>query len=498
MKFIKDKDEYVAVPAVFLKDYICDAPPEYVKVYLFGLYLAQFETDADIIDLEDKLHLSKDRIDTALSYWSKKGFVQMSGGEVRFAIPENKREFGRESAMTEQKSRLPECLYEKAEYNSILNKLLNRTLTHSQLQTIYDFTDVFKLPESVVISMVEHCVTVKGSDVGIAYLDKVAKSWAEKGVSTLKDAQIQIDEYNAATGGAKKIMKRMGLFNKLPGAAELEYYEKWTKEWGFAPDAILCAMKNTEFSSINQPFKYLDGILAKLKEKGTVKTSQIFDLEERNKKERAEIKEITKALSSGGRSADFIECREFFKKWNAQNIDKEVIMCACRECAGRGIIKPSSADRLIEEWIKSGLDTKDKVEKYLSHRSSFESLMKDAYAKAGITKKVGTQDIRLCETLLNKYQMERGTLLFAAEISGTAADPYYYFKKVLHIWAQNGIKTLEEAKQRDESVKAALKPAANAKPGFAQREFDEKAEKERRIREMLKEGERINALKTNS
>ena len=496
MKFTKDPEEYVAVPAVFLKDYICDAPPEYVKVYLFGLYLAQCGAETDIMGLEDKLHLSKDRIDTALNYWNKKGFVIISDDTVRFVVPEN----NRQSAKEEEARPLPESLYEKAEYNNILNKLLNRRLTHSQLQTIYDFTDVFKLPESVVISMVEHCVTVKGSDVGIAYLDKVAKSWAEKGVKTLKDAQTQIDEYNAATGGAKKIMKRMGLLGKLPGAAELEYYDKWTKEWGFAPDAILYAMKNTEFSSINQPFKYLDGILKKLNEKGIVKTSQIYDLEERNKEERAVIKEITAALTWGGRSADFIECREFFKKWNGHNIDKEVVLCACRECAGRGIIKPASADLLIEEWLKSGLDTKDKVEEYLSRRISYENLMREAYEKAGIAKKVGAQDVRLCETLLEKYQMQRGTLLFAAEISAGASDPYSYFKKVLIIWAQEGIKTLEEAKRRDESVKTARKTVSkpNAKPGFAQREFDEKAEKERRIREMLKEGERINALKTNS
>lgn len=497
MKFTQDKERFVSVPEIFLKEYICDAPPEYVKVYLFGLYLAQYKIALDDIDLEDKLHLSMERIEAALGYWQKKGFAQRDGEFVRFVTPgsrDNSQDIEVEEPQPEQPNAV---LYEKAEYNKILNKLLGRNLTHTQLQKIYDFTDVFKLPESIVISMIEHCVTVKGSDVGIAYLDKVAKSWADNGVTTPRQAQAQIDEYNAYAGGAKKIMKHMGFIGKLPGTAELEYYEKWTKEWGFRPDAILCAMKGIEFASLTRPFKYLDEILRSLKEKGALTASGIQDLSARENRERGEIKEILNILSIKGGAADSPDYREYYEKWRSQGIDHEIVIKACRECVKKGSPKPGAVDRLLDEWFKSGITTGEKLSEHLKRRQSFENLITAVYNKAGIEKQVGEQDIRLCETLLEKYQMSQEVLFFAAELSAAnAGEPYTYFKKVLRVWAEKGIKTIEQAKSHDKSIRESKKP--NSKPGFAQREFDEAAEKKRRIMEMLKEGERINAQQTDS
>lgn len=493
MKFEKEWEQYVQIPVLFLKEYICDAPPEYVKIYLFGLYLAQYQIPVDITDLEDRLHLSSDKINSALNYWSKKGFIELNGESARFVIPE--------SGQSAQKATepLPEILYEKSEYNQILNKLLKRQLTHSQLQRIYDFTDVFKLPESVVISMIEHCVTVKGPDVGIAYLDKVAKSWAEKGVSTPKQAQELIDEYNLETGGAKKIMKQMGITGKLPGAAETAYYEKWTKKWSFTPDAILFAMKDTEFAAINKPFKYLDEILRSYKEKGITTASQIFSSAEADKEELSGIKEAASALSLGSRAVNFADYREYYKKWKSQGAEHKIIIAACKQCAKRGKPNLESVEKLICDWRSQGLTDGEKLAEYLSERRSKEEFIEQAYDKAGITKQIGDRDVRLFDTLLGKYQMSKDTLLFAAEISAAnAKDPYTYFKKILRIWAERGIKTVEQARSHDDSVKAAKPAKPNAKPGFAQREFDEQAEKERRIMEMLKEGERINAQQTNS
>lgn len=502
MKFINEREEFIQIPAAFLEDYICDAPPEYVKVYLFGLYLAQRSLSIEPFDLEDRLHLSKDRIDSAFNYWSKKGFVELNGDSVSFTVPNKKtpanKTYGYLEAYEGRGEADPpnEILYEKSDYNKILNKLLKRQLTHSQLQKIYDFTDVFKLPETVVISMIEHCVTVKGADVGIAYLDKVAKTWADKGVSTLEQAQAQIEEYNAATGGAKRIMKRMGIAGKLPGYAELEYFDKWTKEWGFKPDAVLYAMKDTEFASITQPFKYLDEILRSLKEKGVFTSSQMYDLSEREKREKDEIKEIATALNSG-RAANIRDYRLYYDKWRKDGIDHSIVIEACRECVKKGAPKPQAVDVLLKNWKKAGLNTAEQLSAHLKRRRSAEEILERVYNRAGITKQIGDSDIRLFETLIGKYQMTAETLFFAAEISADRAeDPYSYFKKILRVWTEKGIKTLDEAKKHDSGLKISAKPLS--KPGFAQREFDEKAEKQRRVMEMFKEGERIDAQQNNS
>ena len=291
IKFSAAGQAFTPVPTVFLKKYMCTAPPDYAKVYLFGLCLAHAGEQMSDIEMEEALHMTSVQIETALNYWETKGLVTIknTGRTLLYdfvQMPEEK---------AEEKPKKKAPIYEYAGYNNMLNTLLNRTLSAGDLQKIYDYTDVFGLPQDVVITMIEYCVVGRGSSVSVAYLDKVAQAWAEEGIDSREKAQQKIEEYKAVSGGAKMVMKQMGLIGKNPGKTEMDYYNKWTEKWGFTHESILYAMRDKEFAK-DQPFKYLDAILRGLYEQGVTTSRKISEYNATRERKQANIKEILAAL----------------------------------------------------------------------------------------------------------------------------------------------------------------------------------------------------------
>jgi DnaD/phage-associated family protein len=227
IKFSLEEQATTPVPTIFLKKYMCDAPPDYVRVYLFGLCLAYTGEHLGDVEMEERLHMSSAQIISALEYWESKGFVKSrAAGKTTvydfMAGPE-------EHAQQENSRKAP--VYEYKNFNNVVSTLLGRTLSPSDLNNIYDFTDVFGLPQDVVVTMVEYCVAAKGKNVGIAYLDKVAQTWAEEGIDTREKAQQRIEDHKAVTSGAKMLMRIMGITGRNPGKKEMDFYDKWTEKW---------------------------------------------------------------------------------------------------------------------------------------------------------------------------------------------------------------------------------------------------------------------------
>ena len=63
IKFTLDEQATTPVPTIFLKKYMCDAPADYVKVYLYGLCLANAGTQLSDVELEAELHMTASQIE---------------------------------------------------------------------------------------------------------------------------------------------------------------------------------------------------------------------------------------------------------------------------------------------------------------------------------------------------------------------------------------------------------------------------------------------------
>ncbi|MEA4853664.1 MAG: DnaD domain protein [Christensenella sp.] len=469
IKFALDEQAFTPVPTIFLKKYMCDAPAEYVKVFLYGLCMANSGTSLSEVELEGELHMSSAQIEAAINYWCLKGLIVKSGAKYQFITGMQ----GKEEDSRRKKSAA--SLYEMKEFNNMLCAILKRDLTPTELNKIYDYTDVFGLPQEVVLALIEYCVAERGERISVAYFDKVAEAWSAEGITTQALAQQKIEEYKAVSGGANRLMRLMGLHGKYPGKTEMELYNKWTEKWGFTHEAIEYVMKDKEFSK-EQPFKYLDAILRSLYDQGITSSRKISEYYNTQTRRRNAIKEVLQVLEYS-RINITPKYEKFYMEWETAGFAHEIILLACTQTAKMGSRRFESVDAQLKEWAALSLSTADDIKKHLKKQNTLDRKIRQFYECAGVQKTLTEADRKNYIRLTQEKGLSHEVLLYAAEISSLFENPLSYMQKVLNSWAENGVDTLDKAKKQNLSRTFG---DAKSKKEFEQRSYTEEQRQQRK------------------
>ena len=155
----------------------------------------------------------------------------------------------------------------------VTEQYLGRQLTRSDMETILFFYDRLGFSADLIDYLVQHCVERGKKD--FRYMEKVALSWAEQGITDTKQAQMASRKYDKTV---YTIMKSLGK-NTSPAPKELEYINKWTKEYGFLLDVIQEACDKTVMTTDSHRFAYADGILTKWYQAGVRHKADIAALD---------------------------------------------------------------------------------------------------------------------------------------------------------------------------------------------------------------------------
>ncbi len=139
----------------------------------------------------------------------------------------------------------------------VTEQYVGRQLTRNDMETILYFYDQLNFSADLIDYLVQHCVERGKKD--FRYMEKVALAWHEQGIASPKEAQNASRKYDK---NVYAIMKSLGK-NTNPAPKELEYINKWTKEYGFLLDVIQEACDKTVMTTDTHRFAYADGILTK-------------------------------------------------------------------------------------------------------------------------------------------------------------------------------------------------------------------------------------------
>lgn len=285
-RFSKDTAlmDLTPVENLFLKEYMPCASAEQTKVYLYGLMLCHTREEGDIARA---LNLTEQQVYEAFCYWQQQGLLRILGGEpLCVEYLEVKKCVSTVACGT---------LYRhKHLFEGLQQAFPGRSLTPQELHTACDWVEVFGLSEEAAVYLAQYCAGKKGADIGFKYMDAVARGWADAGVSSLSDAQLHLGEYEEKTGGAAKI-KKLWRQAGNPTGPELELYEKWTRGWGFTPEAVqLLAHETTGSDKPN--FRYLDAIIAGYREQGLRTAPDIAATLQERESRTADLKERTRLI----------------------------------------------------------------------------------------------------------------------------------------------------------------------------------------------------------
>lgn len=340
--------ETTPVDNLFLIEHLPRANGPQLQVYLYGLMLCRYPALEQ--DIADALTLTDEEVLEAFCYWQREGLVTIRAADplrVEYAAP---------GARPAQPLLIP------GKYNSLVQAIQSilapRMLTASELRRVYDWVEVFHLEESAVLELVSYCYERKGARVSLRYMEAVAQGWADAGVCTVQDARAQIAAHEALSSGAMEILQRWNK-GRRPTRDEVELYERWTKEWGFTPEAVQAAVA-AAVSADRPTFAYLNGVLERLRAEGLTTEEAIRAQVTRDAQDSQRARQVFQRM--GAKRAANAAQTAAIRGYSEAGIPMEVMLYAAERAAEKERAY-SYFKRIMDGYRDAGVHTLEEAKK---------------------------------------------------------------------------------------------------------------------------------------
>lgn len=280
MKITSNKSLLLAdtqVSDIFISEYFADIDGDFVKVYLYCLYLEKFGKEIDVLDLAKKTGLELARVKQAMDYLNGAGLIIASENGIMLCdLKEkeiNKLYRPKLSNSPEEAEKTLKVNKKRSEVVTMINNTffqgIMNTSWYNDISTIFD---KYGFEEDVVYSLFKYCYDKHA--LHKKYLFTVADAWYQNKIKNLDDLDRYYSEYEKTNKIKKQITKKLGFTRNLTEYEEA-YIEKWTMEFGYDLSLIELALKKTTSKS-NPNFEYINKIITDWNEKG-LKTKEAIE-----------------------------------------------------------------------------------------------------------------------------------------------------------------------------------------------------------------------------
>ena len=283
-----------SLPDVFIAEYLSEAPGDYIKVYLYILFLSKYGKDIKLNDLSKKIALPLPTIQAAIKYWedaeviTKKGtgYIVNNIQEVELnKLYSPKITVSKESVQNMQKDKSRSSAIE-----AINNSFFQGIMSPSWYGDIDLWFKKFEFDEEVMIALFRYCFDK--SALHKNYVKTVAEAWHGNNIKTFSELEEYYENQDRLNKIKKNICKKLGLTRNLTQYEEA-YIEKWLQEYKYNLDVIELALKKTTSKS-NPNFDYIDKIITDWHDRKLLNSEDVknYLLEFKNKSK--QIKELEK------------------------------------------------------------------------------------------------------------------------------------------------------------------------------------------------------------
>lgn len=331
----------------FIDEYMTDANDAQLKIYLYLVRMVSANLSTSVSDIADRFNYTEKDVLRAFKYWQKKSLLELDMDEAghlvgvhlvnlcrteslnptvesthkpqALAIPQTrvsstakqtvfdgKEETGKKKKGDSDTGVIPiKPSYTAAQIKAfkasqdasesgldifyLAEEYRKKPLTPSDINTIMYICEELGFSDELFDYLLQYCADRDKCD--FRYIEKVAISWKEQGVTTPGDAQKTVGKYDKKV---YDIMKQLGKTGNTPTEIEVSYITRWTVDYGFSDDIILEACERTVMATEKNRFQYADRILESWKKRGVRTIGDIRQIDDEHDK--------TKARSSSSRS----------------------------------------------------------------------------------------------------------------------------------------------------------------------------------------------------
>lgn len=203
----------------------------------------------------------------------------------------------------------------------VSERYLGHPLNNTEIQMILYWLDKLQFSQDLIEYLIEQCVAK--NHMSVRYMDKIALSWAEAGIHTLSGAK---EASLSRSHTVYAVQKAFGISNRTLAGGELEFVQKWSKEWGFSDEIITLACQKTILAIHQASFDYAHSILKSWKDQNVRTANDIRLLDAQYQEAKAKKFSTAKAAArtakgtSAGGFANFSQ-----RTYNYEELERELL-----------------------------------------------------------------------------------------------------------------------------------------------------------------------------
>lgn len=294
-----------AVPTSLVDRFLKLAGKEQLQVILWMLRHGGETVSPEV--LAHELGMSVDIACDALEYWVQEGLLAAKGGQLSPAMgnqpaitPPNdppKADASPKELPPKKRMVKPDTLHvaarmgESEEIRYLMQEAeatFGKTLSPAMAATLLTICDDYGLPVEVVVMLLHYAKNV--GKTGTAYIDSVARDWAQSGVFTLEAAEQKLQELDERRQAWAKVLSVTGIPRRAPIKREEDAAYRWVYQWKFTREMLSAAYERCVENTGKFNISYINTVLERWYKNGVRNLQELDALEAKRKADREQPK----------------------------------------------------------------------------------------------------------------------------------------------------------------------------------------------------------------
>lgn len=425
------KKSFTSVENKFITKYLPILEPVAVKVYLFSLYLYQNGLNTYTLDdLAKQLSITEEEAKNYFEYLEEFELVSvlsLSPFEVKILDADNV--YGTPKKIKPEKY---------ADFTKTVQSIIKgRMISTNEFREYFMLLEDYGFEQNALIMIINYCVNLKGDNIRLQYIKKVAKSFADDGITTAKKVDEKLSAYTSSTPALIRIFNAAGI-NKQPDIDDDKLYKKWTSELGFEDEAVTAASKLFKAKTTEK----LDSALTELYKNKKFDVKEIEDYCRNKNSVYTATLDIARALGVYMQnSAPYVE--NYVNVWYDYGYSFDCMKAIAGYCFKHNKKSFEDMHEFVRKLYNDGLVNDLSVNEHIEKLNAEESFIKRLLNLCGLTRKVIAWD-KECLARWRSWNFSDEMLIEAAKLSAGKSNPMAYMNSILSSWKADGAFTLDK------------------------------------------------------
>lgn len=420
-----EKEGFLLVDSLFIEHYLPYAGEVELKVYLYGLDLCRkVGENITLTAFAEDLNLAESDVRDAFSYWEKQGLVRTNEDPFRVKYLSVRSRFGLSRTFKKQKY---------ADFNRQVEEIFEgRTVQPQELMEYYTIIEDGKLEPDAMVMIIKYCLGYCSKDNPVRYIRKVANTWIDAGVRTVKDVEDRLLQEDAASQDIRAVLAALGR-TAAPDPTDRQLYVKWTTKLGFSKDAVLAAAK---LAKKKGGMAKLDEVLESFLKQGVYTAADI----QAEAKRREDMFDIAVRVNNklGLYYQDLGNVVEtYVSKWLNEGFSANGLLMIAERCFLSDVRTLGGMDNEVSEYFSLGYVTDDAVRAHIREIERTDEVLEKVLRASGTPRRVRENDRTFYRNWLS-WGFGEDTILEAATLAVGKPYALSYINQVLSNWKREG------------------------------------------------------------